>query len=248
MIMSDTLERVRKLLAKAERAGTPEEAEAFTGKAAELMARHGIDQAVVDAGRDEREREAVTSRRVPVSAPYAVDKSTLLFGVAEAMRCSAVRTRTERGRQSYVMTVFGVPSDLDRVEMLFTSLLLQATRQAARTRAPRGESTAAYRRTFLLGFTSAVVRRITVAEQAAVADVAAERDDDGRRAGAALVLVDRSEQVDRAVRDAFPNLRTAPARRLSGSGYGDGREAGERADVGASRVGGGARRALGAGR
>ncbi len=40
------LERIRKLLAKAEARGvTPAEAEAFTAKAAELMARYGIDRA-----------------------------------------------------------------------------------------------------------------------------------------------------------------------------------------------------------
>jgi cytosine/adenosine deaminase-related metal-dependent hydrolase len=42
------LERVRKLLAKAEAQGaTPAEAEALTAKAAELMARYGIDRALL---------------------------------------------------------------------------------------------------------------------------------------------------------------------------------------------------------
>jgi hypothetical protein len=42
---TDALDRVRKLLAKAEDdAVTPEEAEALTAKAAELMARYGIDR------------------------------------------------------------------------------------------------------------------------------------------------------------------------------------------------------------
>ena len=43
---SALLDRVRKLLAKAEAEGvTPPEAEALTAKAAELMARYGIDRA-----------------------------------------------------------------------------------------------------------------------------------------------------------------------------------------------------------
>src|ERR1022692_34306 len=48
------LERVRKLLAKAESAGTTlPEAEALTAKAAELMAKYGIDRALLAAARPE---------------------------------------------------------------------------------------------------------------------------------------------------------------------------------------------------
>ena len=44
------LERVRKLLAKAEDSGvTAAEAEVFNAKAAELIARHGIDAALLAA-------------------------------------------------------------------------------------------------------------------------------------------------------------------------------------------------------
>ena len=53
MIPSDQdsrLARVRKLLAKAEdTAVTPQEAEAYTAKAAELMASYGIDRAMLAA-------------------------------------------------------------------------------------------------------------------------------------------------------------------------------------------------------
>ena len=49
--VSDLLDRVRKLLAKAEDEGcTPAEAEALTAKAAELMARYGIDRALHGPG------------------------------------------------------------------------------------------------------------------------------------------------------------------------------------------------------
>ena len=46
---TDKLDTVRKLLAKAERAATAAEAEIYTAKAVELMARHGIDQALLAA-------------------------------------------------------------------------------------------------------------------------------------------------------------------------------------------------------
>jgi len=48
------LDKVRKLLAKAEAEGvTPQEAEALTDKAAELIARYGIDRARLAAAKPE---------------------------------------------------------------------------------------------------------------------------------------------------------------------------------------------------
>ena len=58
-MQTDLLDRVRKLLAKAEDEGcTPEEAEALTAKAAGLMARYGIDRALLGALRPETDRPA----------------------------------------------------------------------------------------------------------------------------------------------------------------------------------------------
>ena len=60
------LERVRKLLAKAESAGvTGPEAEALTAKAAELMARYGIDRALLAAARPETDHPANRVITVP---------------------------------------------------------------------------------------------------------------------------------------------------------------------------------------
>src|SRR5690348_17460158 len=54
---SALLNRVRKLLAKAEAEGvTPPEAEALTAKAAELMARYGIDRARLAATRPDTDQ------------------------------------------------------------------------------------------------------------------------------------------------------------------------------------------------
>jgi len=51
------LDRVRKLLAQAEDDSvTPAEAQAFTGKAAELMAKYGIDRALLAADRPETDQ------------------------------------------------------------------------------------------------------------------------------------------------------------------------------------------------
>ena len=63
------LDRVRKLLAKAEDEGvTPPEAQALTAKAAELMAKYGIDRALLAAARPET--DAPASRMVDIDNPW----------------------------------------------------------------------------------------------------------------------------------------------------------------------------------
>jgi hypothetical protein len=83
------LERVRALLAKAESTTFPEEAEALSAKAQELMARYSIDRALLEAtsglGVDD-----VSGRRLLIDDPYAKEKSLLLAEVAGANRCKAV--------------------------------------------------------------------------------------------------------------------------------------------------------------
>jgi hypothetical protein len=237
------LERVRKLLAQAEDpAVTEAEAEAFNAKAAELIAKYGIEQAVLahaGAARDE-----IDQREVLLRNPYRRDKGQLLACVADPLRCRTVHYPAQRGTTSGRAVVFGHRSDLERVEILFTSLLLQATRQLVQARpgwSHGGQSIAAYRRSWLAGFTAAVHRRLTAAEQQA-----AEVGPGGPGAGGpgtALVLADRSARVERAFAEAFPGLRSARRRELSGSGLGAGYRAGSRADLGATRLAG-LRRAL----
>jgi hypothetical protein len=239
------LAKVRKLLAKAEDpAATPQEAELYTAKAAELVATYGIDAALLAESRPGS--DVVGDRVVLLEAPYALDKAGLLSGVAVALRCQAVqRTRyDDEGAKQLSMHLFGFESDLARAELLYTSLLLQASSQLVRTVAPRGENVAAYRRSWLAGFTTAVVRRLRESE-ARAADAAGEGMVPSAGRSVALVLADRSVAVRRAVEEEYPYLRKAQARSLSGSGGRSGYLAGQRADLGGTRVGG-AHRQIGA--
>ncbi|MFD0595252.1 DUF2786 domain-containing protein [Catellatospora coxensis] len=65
------LDRIRALLAKAESTGFPEEAEAFTAKAQQLMARHSIDHALIDAatGRATDRPPGASSSPTPTRGP-----------------------------------------------------------------------------------------------------------------------------------------------------------------------------------
>jgi hypothetical protein len=135
------------------------------------------------------------------------------------------------------------------VELLYTSLQLQATSQLVRARPPGpGESVAAYRRSWLDGFSTQVHRRLLAAEQRAATDAtdaAAAPEAGSTGGGVALVLADRRERVDREFASAFPRLATARPSMLSGSGRGAGAIAGQHADLGgAGGLGRGLRRAL----
>ena len=121
------LEVIRKLLAKAERAATPEEAAAYNAKAAELMARHGVDEALLAATGEKPDR--LGERCVVLSDPYPVGKAQVASWIGRALGCSAVRHLGVRRGHVRAVTLFGFESDLRRSEVLFTSLMLEATRR-----------------------------------------------------------------------------------------------------------------------
>jgi hypothetical protein len=226
------LARVRKLLVKAEADGvTQAEAEALTAKAAELMAKYGIDRALLAAVRPETDRP--DDRMIDITNPWARVQAHLLCGLAAALRCQCViLPRTGPGSRIHM---FGFASDIERTDVLYTSLLLQmwqglsAAEPPAWSRSPR-----AWRRSWLLGFATAVVARVRTAEQRA-----AERAADapaGSGPSAALVLADRTEIIERTLRQAYPVTRTSRLT-YSGAGYGTGYSQGQRADIGTSRLG-----------
>lgn len=236
MTEQEILAKVRKILAKAEDpAATPEEAETYTAKAADLIAAYGIDRALL--AQADPTSDVVGDRVVVLDPPYALDKAGLLSSVAFELRCRSVqRARYVGGAKQLSLHLFGYESDLLRAELLYTSLLLQATSTLARTPAPFGESTAAFRRSWLAGFTTAVSRRLRDAERRAESQAEQARPESKRRS-VSLVLADRSAVVSAAVTDEYPYLRKAKARQLSGSGGRSGWQAGQRADLGTgSRV------------
>ncbi|MFC4946463.1 DUF2786 domain-containing protein [Pseudonocardia sp. GCM10023141] len=234
---ADKLDTVRKLLAKADRAATAEEAATYTDKAVELMARHGIDAALLADARPEQDE--VGALRIAMEDPYSGGKARLLAWIAAALRCRSVMHAAWGGRVEAV-TVIGFASDRERVELLYTSLLLQAGSQLARQRPHRaGESVAAYRRSWLHGFAVEVHRRLDAAESLARAEAESRRAHPSSPAGGrsvALVLADRSTRVEQAFTEAFPSLGAARRQSLTGSGFPAGTAAGRQADIGQERV------------
>lgn len=237
----DILAKVRKILAKAEDpAATSEEAETYTAKAAELIATYGIDRALLALA--DPTSDIVGDRIVVLDPPYALDKADLLSGVAIRLRCRSVqRVRYAENVKEISLHLFGYESDLLRSEMLYTSLLLQATSTLARTPVPSWESAAAFRRSWLAGFTSAITRRLRDAEARAEQRAESQAEQRAEQANGpsktwqpsvSLVLADRSAEVANVVETQYPRLSRAKGRQLSGSGGMAGWNAGQRADLG----------------
>lgn len=238
MTTDPILERVRKLLTKAEDPGcTPEESAALNDKAAELIAKYGVDRALL--AQAVPTSDIVADRTITVPAPYALDKCGLLGTIALALRCRSVRTKQWNGQgYDYRVHLFGFESDLDRLELVYTSLLVQAAYGVAQAQVPTWETPAAYRRSWLLGFTQTVGARLRAAEAKAT-----EATPTTSGPSTALVLADRTAIVGRALTDAYPSVRAAAPRRFTGSGADSGRAAGARADLGGARIGRNDRRA-----
>jgi hypothetical protein len=213
------LARVRKLLAMAEDpACTPAEAEAFTVKATELIAKYGVDQALLAAA--DPAADPVGDRMVTIEPPYARDKAGLLAAVAAPLRCRVVHLDRRGTARSHL---FGHAADLERVELLFTSLLVQAAHGLAAGPVPPGEHAAAYRRSWLAGYAQAVQTRLWAAERSAT---------EAAEPGTDLVLIDRTELVERRRDQIYPRLARLGPRRLRGGGLLRGYHAGEAADLG----------------
>lgn len=219
------LARVRALLAKAESTEFDEEAEALTAKAQELIARHAIAEALVHASDPVGEPSA---RRILLDDPYVDAKAALATAVSTANRCRAVHV----GDYGWV-TVFGFDHDLDAVELLTTSLLVQATGTMARhgpRRDSRGRSTTrSFRRAFLFGFAQRIGQRL---RQASDQEVTARDESDQRRL--LPVLSARGDRVQDAQHTAFPNTVQRRASISNGGGFLAGQAAADMADLSGS--------------
>lgn len=205
------LERVRRLLAKAESTTFEAEAETFTAGAQALMARHSIDHALLAAtaqGRGDAGPggERPEGRRLWVETPYAREKVLLLGSVADANR-----TRTVWAKEDGYITLLGFAHDLDAVETLYTSLLVQATRamhaEGKRHDAWGGSRTRSFRASFLAAYAVRIGERLHEVTAAQTAEAAEEARAAGGRE-LVPVLAERAAAVEAWTSELFPELRT----------------------------------------
>lgn len=215
---SRMLGRIRALLAKAEATGFPEEAEALSAKAQELMARHSVDEALLAA--QGAVAEGPDAVRIGVDPPYEQAKAVLLDAVASANHCRAVWNEAFG-----FSTVVGFASDLEAVELLYTSLLVQATGAMTKAEAAQRAGGRKRTKTFRQSFLAAYAHRVGDRLAAAAAEVPVGGD-------LLPVLASREVAVAERTDRLFPATATTRLRGVSDvAGWEEGKRAADGAQV-----------------
>lgn len=229
------VERVRKLMAKAEASAHPHEADAFSRKAADLVARHRIapeQLAAAAAGSDELAlREILLGR-----GAYVRGRLALLMAVADAHDAKVVFGSRPEGTTAYVA---GSAIDLDVVEVMYQSLHAQMAAQMANERRSTAAATQRFRRSFMFGFADRVGRLLSETRRVVEQDAPAAPSGTSSPA-----VLDRSRRIDDFLEQSFGRVRTA--RTSAGAelhGWSAGAAAADGVDVGRRRIPG--RRAIG---
>ncbi len=229
----DMLDKVRKLLAKAESvAGTPE-ADVLNAKAIELIAKYGIDETAA------RERAGegpapIETARFTIRGAYQREQTYLFHMLAKALHCEPLML----GGYDYHV-VYGTTGHIERLRFLFATLMPQMLAGAARVRPHYGSRVGvkAYRMSWMRGFHREIAARLREAEGSAAKDAAPGTAlvlmDDAKRAKAALDSEHGGQMVDHRSRS-----------RHDSSAANAGAAAGQRMNLGQTGVGG--RRAIGA--
>lgn len=220
------LAKVRKLLAMAEGSPNSNEADAFSRKAAELIAAHRIDP---DRLRAEADDDLSVLELELGRGAYVRGRLGLLQVIAEAHGCRVVFEVRDRGTVAFVA---GFRSDLDTTELLYNSLHTQASSRMAGERRATGAATQQWRRSFLFGFADEIRQMLTKSADQAQRHV--------HPASSALpALRARDRRVAEFSRQRFGRVGAARRPRPAiATGWEAGRRAAARADLGRRRVGG----------
>jgi hypothetical protein len=228
------LAKIRKLLAKAEGTDNANEAEAFSAKAAQLIAAHRVDPHHVAAALASGE---LGLRRIVIGrGAYARARLALLAAVAGNHDCEVV---FETGPSGMTATVAGYRSDLDVTEVLYTSLHAQAANRMAAVRRRTPAATQRWRRSFLFGFARRVAELLAAAREDASVGRAADGLQASRRDETLPDVLARAGRVRQFAAQSFGRVvaarAPAPAQAV---GWHDGQRAASAVDLGRDRLAG----------
>jgi hypothetical protein len=220
-------EKVRALLAKAESTTFSDEADALVAKAQELISKYSIDVSLMTPSG--ANSASPLTREIRLDDPYARAKFSLFTAVAQNNDCHALWTEYTK-----TATVFGLEHDIVSVELLYSSLLLQATTAllaaGSHTDAFGRSVTRSFRRTFLLAYAYRIGARLQAARTTAVDDAVVEH---GTEVG--LVLASKREAVTEAFQVQFPNVASMRQSASNAAGYAAGVRAADAAYLGVTK-------------
>lgn len=234
------LEKIRALLDKAESTAVefPQEAEALSAKAIEMMERYRIDEAMIADAAPLQDRGKIVEVRIAAGAgPYVNARATLAHEIARNHSVKMLQSTGYKGKTIYFI---GYETDVALTEMLYTSLLVQATRAASspevKADKPDYEHGTAFNRAFLMAFAYRIGKRLQ--ESNADADALWVPDSDSVPSrSVALVLSDRYKDVEDDVLRRYgkiPNARPTTAS-SSWAGQFAGSAAADKADISTNR-------------
>ncbi len=231
------LGKVRKLLAKAEATDNANEADAFSLKAAQLIAAHRISPERLARTDDEQ----LLVRRIVIGrGGYVRARLALLGAIARAHDAEVV---FESGPAGATALVAGFADDLEATAVLYASLHVQAAGQMAAIRRASPAATQRWRRSFLFGFAARIAETLRAASDAAGGD--GTTGTGSASTGTHLPdLAARAARVRQFAAVAFGRVVPASAPRpAAAAAWGAGHRAAGGADIGRRRLPG--REALG---
>ena len=222
--MSDKIARqIVALLNKAESTTSEHERDALLEKATQLRLKYLIEDAQLKA-HDNTPKEKIVWKDMLAEkhAAFIKAKRELLTGLANLNNCQPLLM----GKRDY-MQIVGHESDIDYVQFLYASLMLQMERAMATDEhnRPTYDSIRSWRTSYAHAWVRRVLQRLqafkTSSEHAAEASTP----------GTALVLRDRSTEVAQRVSERYPHTRSAYKNTSvhSRDGYTRGDAAGQRA-------------------
>ena len=242
---TDITERVRKLLEKAENsAATPEEAQTYAAKAAELITKYNLDAATV-RHRDGKRPEPIKMLEFEISGQgwHGKARASLVYRVAVAFGCSACTVNNKMNGELRWVMIVGPAATLKALEVLLPSVLRQAESQglaAAKTHMAERKGmfdTAAkanierrtFFRSYLPAYGSGVADKITDARNVMAEKVKGKAGE--------LVLTTDAERTKAAFAKRFPDLGVGRRDKHNPDGAEAGRRDGRNADIGHAKVG-----------
>jgi hypothetical protein len=221
---SPLITKVRKLLAMAEGSSNRNEADAFSRKAAELIAANRIDPERLRQG----VHDALGVLQVALGrGAYVRGRLSLLQVIGDAHGCRTVFEIHDRGT---VAMVAGFRTDLDTVELLYNSLHTQAASRMASQRRATPAATQQWRRSFLFGYADQIRTMLKATAAEAVQRV--------HPSSAALpALRARDKRVEEYSRQQFGRVVAARRPRAAlATGWEAGKRAASMADLGRARL------------
>lgn len=230
------VEKVQKLLAKAEGTTNEHEAATFMAAAQRLMLEHAIEEGMLAKADPARKtRPIVRTMEFGKNQTGIKALRMLLAGVAENNRC---KVWMQPGRK--FMGIAGFEEDVEFVLMLTGSIRVQmATALATAAKEPLAKAIGGktFAVNFMYGYVGRVITRLKAMQRSAMEEVVGRSN--------LPVLLDRKAAVEAV---SPQNLRKGPPmkNRASGAAYGAGQSAANNADLSGGRNQMGARREIGA--